>query len=92
MAVPRNSNYTVYNAVQGTGASEVINSQAIKGYLADSNGDLLLCTGTVTITDGGTGYAKGCMYIKTDVATGTGGNYLNKGTNTACAFTLVTQA
>jgi len=90
--VPRNSNYTVYTAVQGSGASETINSQAIVGYLSDKNGDLLLCTGTVTITDTSTGYAKGCMYIKTDVSTGTGGMYLNKGTNTSSAFTLVTQA
>lgn len=92
MAVPRNSDYTVYTSVQGTGSTETINSQSIKGYLADSNGDLLHCTGTVTITDGGSGYAKGCLYIKTDVATGTTGLYCNKGTNTSCQFTAVTQA
>lgn len=92
MPVPRNSNYTVYTAEQGTGAVELINSQSITGYLADSNGDLLLCTGTVTVTGGGTGFAKGCIYIKTDVVAGTGGTYLNKGTNLSCNFTLVTQA
>ena len=92
MATPRNSSYTVYDAMQLTGAQQLINSQSIKGYLADVNGDLLICTGTVTVTDGGSGFAKGCMYIKTDVVTGTGGNYFNQGTNTACAFTLVTQA
>lgn len=92
MPVPRNYNYTVFNAVEGDGATETINSQSITGYFADNNGDLLICTGTVTVTDGGTGFAKGCIYIKTDVATGTGGVYLNKGTNTSCQFTLVTQA
>lgn len=90
--VPRNSNYTVYTAMQLSDAVETINSQAIAGYLADSNGDLLLCTGTVTVTGGGTGFAKGCLYIKTDVATGTTGLYCNKGTNTSCSFTAVTQA
>jgi hypothetical protein len=90
--VPRNSNFTVYNAVQGAGATETINSQAITVYLADNVGDILLCTGTVTITDTSTGYAKGCMYIKTDVGAGTGAMYLNKGTNTSSAFTLVSQA
>lgn len=92
MSTPRNSNFTVYNAVQGAGATETINSQSVTVYLADKNGDILLCTGTVTITDGSTGYAKGGIYLKTDVSTGTGGTYLNKGTNTASAFTLATQA
>ena len=92
MATPRNSNYTVNTAIQETGAVETINSQSITGILADGNGDLVICSGTVTITDGGTGFAKGCMYLKTNVATGTGGTYFNKGTNTACAFTLATQA
>lgn len=88
----RNAYFTGYNAIQLAGESETINSQAIKGLIADGNGDLLICTGTVTITDTGTGYAKGCLYIKTDVATGTTGLYCNKGTNTSCAFTAVTQA
>lgn len=92
MATPRNSNYTVYTAVQGTGANETINSESVTGYLADNNGDLLICTGTVAISNGGSGYAKGCLYIKTDVVAGTGALYANKGTNTACEFTLVTQA
>lgn len=92
MAVPRNSQTTVYTVLQPTGATFAINSQMITQLLCDGNGDLLLCSGTVLVTDGGTGFAKGCMYIKTDVATGTGGNYLNKGTRTSCQFTLVTQA
>jgi hypothetical protein len=92
MATPRGSQYTVYTAMQYSGHTATINSQTITPYVADQNGDLLLCTGTVLVTDGGTGFAKGCQYIKTDVATGTGGMYLNKGTNTSCQFTLVTQA
>lgn len=92
MAVPRNSNYTVYTAVQNTGSTETINSQTITGILADGNGDLLFVTGTAVPTNGGSGYAKGCIFIDTDVAAGTGAVYLNKGTNTSCTFGLVTQA
>lgn len=91
MANPKNFT-TNYNVIQLDGATETINSQSIEVLMRDKNQDILMCRGTVTVTDSGSGYAKGCMYIKTDVATGTGGMYLNKGTNTACAFTLVTQA
>jgi hypothetical protein len=92
MSAPRNANFTDYTAMQLEGEVETINSQAITGLLTDGSANLLLCTGTVVITDGSTGYAKGCLYIKTDVATGTGGLYCNKGTKTSSAFTLVTQA
>ena len=92
MAIPRSSSYTVFTALQFSGHTTVINSQTVTPLLADPSGDLLWVQGTVTVTDGGTGYAKGCMYIKTDVATGTTGTYFNKGTNTSCQFTAVTQA
>ena len=88
---PRNAYFTGYNAVQLAGETETINSQSVKGLLSDNNGDLLFCTGTVTITDTSSGYAKGCLYIKTDVGTGTTGLYCNKGTNTSSVFTAVTQ-
>jgi len=92
MASPRNSNYTDYNAMQLEGASEVIGSETITGYLADFGANLRLCAGTTVPTDGESGYAKGCLFIDTDVATGTTGLYCNKGTRTSCAFTAVTQA
>lgn len=92
MAVPRNSNFTVYTALQATGEAETINSVAVTGILADGNGDLLMATGTTVPTDGSSGYAKGCLFIDTDVATGTTGLNCNKGTKTSCQFTAVTQA
>ena len=91
-SVPRTSNQTVFTSLQTTGGVESINSQTITVLLCDGNGDILLCTGTAVPTDGGTGYAKGCLFIDTDVATGTTGLNCNKGTNTSCAFTAVTQA
>lgn len=90
--VPRNSKMTVFNGVQMDGAAETVNSVAIVTYLADKVGDILLCTGTSVPTDGSTGYAKGCLFIDTDVSTGTTGLNCNKGTNTSSAFTAVTQA
>ena len=92
MAKPRNAKITSYNAVQLEGAAETVNSVAITVYLADKNGNILICDGTTVPTDGSAGYAKGATFLKTDVATGTGGTYLNKGTSAASAFTLATQA
>lgn len=92
MAVPRNSNFTVYTALQLTGEAETINSVAVTGLMADGNGNLLMATGTTVPTDGSSGYAKGCLFIDTDVATGTTGLYCNKGTTTSSQFTAVTQA
>lgn len=74
------------------GASVTINSQAISVNLRDSAGLVLHCSGAVTVTDGGAGYAKGCLYIKTDAADGTSGLYVNVGTTAACNFDLVTDA
>lgn len=60
--------------------------------IADASGLALLATGTTVPADGGALYAKGCLFIDTNVATGTTGLYCNKGTAAACAFTAVTQA
>lgn len=60
-------------------------------YLFDENGDKLFVSGTTKPADTTTGYAKSCLFIDTDVATGTGSLYLNKGTKTSCVFSLVTQ-
>lgn len=60
--------------------------------LKDSNQDAVIVQGTTVPADTTTGYAKGCLFIDTDVATGTTGLYCNKGTNTSCVFTAVTQA
>lgn len=92
MTIPRNSNMTVYNAMEFAGADETIGGTGITVYLADKNGDILLATGLTVPADTNTGYAKGCLFIDTDVATGTTGLNCNKGTNTSCQFTAVTQA
>lgn len=93
MAVlPKNADYTVYTALQAPGSSETINSVAITGILADGNNNLLIATGLTVPTAGSSGFAKGCLFIDTDVATGTTGLNCNKGTASSCQFTAVTQA
>lgn len=74
------------------GRTETINSQAIIVLEKDGDGDILRCKGIVTVTDGGAGYAKGCLYIDTDVAAGTSGLYVNVWTTASCNFDLVTDA
>ena len=67
-------------------------SNPIKVHIKDSSGKILMATGTDVPADTTTGYAKGCLFIDTDVATGTTGLNCNKGTSTSCVFTAVTQA
>ncbi|MBE3137660.1 MAG: hypothetical protein IMZ43_09785 [Thermoplasmata archaeon] len=59
--------------------------------LEDDQGDILLATGTVIPADISDGYAKGCLFIDTNVGTGVTGLYCNKGTKDSCVFTAVTQ-
>ena len=92
MAIPRDSNCTVYNAVQLAGDSVKIGAESFTVNLVDANGDILHAQGLTVPTDGGAGFAKGCLFIDTDVSTGTTGLNCNKGTNLSCAFTAVTQA
>ena len=79
-------------ALQVEGRSETINSVAITGIFRDGEGNLLVATGTTVPTDTSSGYAKGCLFIDTDVATGTSGLHVNVGTKTSSVFKLVTNA
>lgn len=56
------------------------------------NQKALLVTGTSVPTDDSDGYGKGCLFIDTDVASGTSGLYVNIGTDTSCVFKLVSNA
>lgn len=64
----------------------------ISHLIKDASGKTLLATGTTVPADTGTLYAKGCIFIDTDVATGTSGMYVNVGTAASCVFKLVTNA
>jgi len=67
-------------------------ASGIKHLFKDSAGKTLLATGTAVPADAGTLYAKGCLFIDTDVGTGTSGLYVNVGTAASCVFKLVTNA
>ena len=75
--------------LQYSGDQATVNSQDITIYSQDENGDVLLAVGTATISDGASGYAKGCLYIDTDVGAGTTGIYENVGTTTSCNFDTI---
>lgn len=75
----------VFNrAVKIGGETRKINSISIKVLEYDANGKVLRATGTTVPT--GAGYAKGCVFIKTDAATATSGVYQNVGTTSSASF------
>ncbi len=53
----------------------------------DFQGKVLICSGTAVPT--GAGYAKGALFMKTDVVTGTKGLYENQGTTSAASFNVI---
>lgn len=66
-----------------------LNWSSERVWLTDENWDKLFVRGTTVPTWGTTGYAKGCLFIDTDVATGTSWLYENKWTNTSCSFSVI---
>jgi hypothetical protein len=90
MANPKKgaTNYTV---VQLDGTTGIAGTESVVGLICDNNGDVLICNGLTLPSNGQAGFSKGGIFIDTDVASGTGSTYLNKGTNLACIFSLVTQ-
>jgi len=54
----------------------------------DPNGKILLCSGT-SVPSATAGYAKSCLFIKTDAGAGTQGLYENTGTTASCTFNLI---
>lgn len=60
--------------------------------LRDANDDILIMQGLTLPADTTTGFAKGALFIDTDVASATSGLYVNVGINTSCIFKLVTNA
>lgn len=60
--------------------------------IKDRDAKVLLATGITVPSDAETGYAKGALFIDTNVAGGTSGLYVNVGTTTSADFDLVTDA
>lgn len=73
------------NAASGT-------TNDIYVLMYDMGNNILFATGTDVPADTTSGYAKGCLFIDTDVAAGTTGLYVNVGTKTSCNFDAVSDA
>jgi len=71
-----------------TGKTQTVGDTEVEVLLKDSSDKVLLCRGTSVPT--GAGYAKGCIFLKTDVTTGSSGIYDNQGTTTSASFQVVT--
>ncbi len=69
-----------------TGRSETPGATAVRVHLVDNDGKVLLASGTTVPTAGEAGFAKGCLFIKTDAASGTRGLYENLGTSALADF------
>lgn len=68
------------------GRTQTIGGVAVRVILRDNAGDVLLATGTTVPTATGSGYAKGAIFIKTNVVTGNTGHYVNIGTSASKNF------
>lgn len=74
--------------VKFEGRTETV-SVALSVYSKDPSNKILICSGLTVPTDATSGFAKGCLFIKTSAATGVNGIYINVGTSTSCIFTLL---
>lgn len=61
----------------------------VRVHFKDENNDAIYTTWTTVPTDWDSGYAKACLFVDTDIATGTSALYENIGTNTSCSFTKI---
>jgi len=72
-----------------TGRSTTIGAETFDVLMKDNADDILWATGTTVPTDAGDGFAKGCIFIDTDVTTGSQGVYVNVGTSASCNFDVL---
>lgn len=80
----------VFNrAIKLGGHERNINDVDVQVLEYDGDTNVLLCSGTTVPTADSSGFAKGCLFIKTDAADGTKGLYENQGTSSECDFNLV---
>lgn len=68
---------------------KIIGAETINVREFDADGNIARAFGLTKPTDGGAGFAKGCQFVDTDVATGTSGLYENIGTTSSCNFNIV---
>lgn len=82
----------VQGSVTVAAVAETLGGQTVKVLIKDGDGDAVLVTGETVPADGQAGFAKGCLFIDTNVAAGTTGLYVNVGTTAAADFDAVSDA
>lgn len=61
---------------------------SVKVFMRNSMFKIMLATGDTVPSDGTANYAKGCLFVDNDAATGIASVYVNIGTTTSCKFRL----
>lgn len=74
---------------QALGKSQTVNSQTITVLGLNNAGDITSANGTVAVTDGGAGYAKGCLYTKTNATISQSAVFQNIGSSNTCQFVVI---
>jgi hypothetical protein len=82
---------TYNRGIKLAGEMQNIGGNVIKVIEYDVDGKVLLASGTTVPTATSAGFAKGCIFLDTDVATGTSGRYENIGTTASCSFVNAVQ-
>lgn len=71
-----------------TGYSRTIGAYTVTSLLEDGNNHMILCSGT-SVPSAVDYFAKGCIFIKTDAASGSKALYENTATASSCTFNLL---
>lgn len=69
-----------------TGRVRTIGAEQVRVIFYDNSGHILVATGLTPPTNDTPGYAKGCLFIKTNAGAGVPGMYENIGTSALCQF------
>lgn len=76
------------DVIKTDGATEVVGTPSVTVLHVDSAFNVLLAKGATVPTDADAGYAKGCLFIKTNGSTATT-LYINEGSETSSDFNAV---
>lgn len=74
---------------QPYGSVETPDSTQVRVLFKDKDGYVLIATGTTVPSDNENNYAKGCLFIDTNVGAGTTGLYENVGDTSNCNFDVI---
>jgi len=76
-------------ALKLCGQEQKIGTYSIQILEFDVNGMVMRAQGINVPANGDAGFAKSCLFVKTDAEAGTKGLYENQGTTTSCSFNLI---